>query len=509
MIKLITLDYQRQDIANRHVQIIFTAISVICAFILSLNMAFANVGVSQHAPKIAFYIGLTEYCCGVDTHPVHGIKTADGGYALVGKSTDPNGNSDGFLLKLNQKDWLGYVMLSDDQFSEAGWSQMIGTTRHLDALNSVAANDSAIFAGGFIHVRNGTIDRYLAKYDMSIGTEIWEATFADPIRQRDGAIENILLTRSGGLIVTGVINAHSGTFEGFKSYGNPQDGQAYVSYFSADQLDSASAPDAPVWLTLLPESVSGKGIREVSDNIGGYIVATASINEGPARAIRIGANGHILWSEIYPIHGEVTDIAALEMGGKTTGFAMVGHRNGDQGGIDGSITYLDLKGNVSHHITVGNPVGGVGQFSGLGAGHPQLIFDECWGIQGTDDGGVIIACGTGIEGCGEWSFGTAIRHTCNNDPRTTWRGFIVKFNASGEQVWHRVDSFIETEDEMEVMDAASEYVVLTDDEAVISIVDQSFGIGILVLKPEKTDHEPIDVNASDKMLTEFGIEGAQ
>ncbi len=59
------------------------------------------------------------------------------------------------------------------------------------------------------------------------------------------------------------------------------------------------------------------------------------------------------------------------------------------------------------------------------------------------------------------------------------------------------------------MDAASEYVVLTDDEAVISIVDQSFGIGILVLKPEKTDHEPVDVNASDKMLTEFGIEGAQ
>ena len=36
---------------------------------------------------------------------------------------------------------------------------------------------------------------------------------------------------------------------------------------------------------------------------------------------------------------------------------------------------------------------------GLDSGDPQLIYDECWGIQGLADGGVVVGCGTGIEGC--------------------------------------------------------------------------------------------------------------
>ena len=450
-------------------------------FFISINLAVANTGVSERAPDVVFYVGLTEPCCGEDSHPVHGMQTADGGYVLVGKSADSSGNSDGFIVKLQPDNWQGTFMISTAQFSQSAWVQTMGTRGYMDGLNNVAATDSAIFAAGFVHANDGTIDRYLAKHNISTGTRIWEAVLSDPITGRDGAIESIVVTRTGGLIVTGVINAHSGTLEGFKSYGNSVDGQAYLAYFSTAQLDANHPPAAPMWLTLLPESVSGKAVREVNDVVGGYVVAARSIDEGPARVIRISPNGQIAWSKIYPDHGEVTDIAILRVGTQATGFALTGHRGGYQEGIDGSVTYLNLKGDVCHHKTVGNPLGGIGQFSGLDAGNPKLIFDECWGIHATTDGGVVVACGTGIEGCDAWRLGSAIRKQCDRDLRITWRSLIVKLNADGDRIWHRVDSFLE-EAEEKAPDTAAEYVSFTHEGAVIATIDQGFGIGLMVLE---------------------------
>ena len=145
---------------------------------------------------------------------------------------------------------------------------------------------------------------------------------------------------------------------------------------------------------------------------------------------------------------------------------------------------MALDGDVVWTKSVGNPVGGINAFAGLGAGNPQLIYDECWGIRGTADGGAIIACGTGIEGCENWTPGSEIRNECDADPRKTWRGFVIKIDKNGNEIWHRVDSFQEPGD-TEAVDSASEYVSLTSDGRVISIVDQGFGIGILVLNSEE------------------------
>ena len=60
-----------------------------------VGFAQAGTGVSDSAPAVDFYVGLTEECCGEDPHPVHGIQTPDGGYALVGKTVDSGGEWDG------------------------------------------------------------------------------------------------------------------------------------------------------------------------------------------------------------------------------------------------------------------------------------------------------------------------------------------------------------------------------------------------------------------------------
>ena len=141
---------------------------------------------------------------------------------------------------------------------------------------------------------------------------------------------------------------------------------------------------------------------------------------------------------------------------------------------------LSPSGEILWGQSYGNPLGGVQEFAGLGAGNPQLIFDECWGIQATDTGGAVIACGTGIEGCDEYDSGSAIKAECEADPRTKWRGLMIEIDADGNEVWQRTDSFYPPGDN-EGAESASEFVIKTAAGNYASVVDQGFGIGLMLL----------------------------
>jgi len=104
---------------------------------------------------------------------------------------------------------------------------------------------------------------------------------------------------------------------------------------------------------------------------------------------------------------------------------------------------LSPTGTVEWSKDFGNYGGGKNQFSGLTAGNPALIYNECWGIAprktNSVQDGYVIACGTGIEGCGgpnvQWEA------ECKQDKRTTWRSLTIATDLKGEKVWHRMDSY--------------------------------------------------------------------
>ena len=121
-------------------------------------------------------------------------------------------------------------------------------------------------------------------------------------------------------------------------------------------------------------------------------------------------------------HGEATDLTLVSNDGDVIGVAVSGHKSIDKG-IDGSVTMLDMDGEILWNKNYGNPVGGIHEYAGLDGGNPKLIFDECWGIQPTDHGSIILACGTGIEGCA----GHGI--SCRQDPRNKWRGFLMEIDS--------------------------------------------------------------------------------
>ena len=469
-------------------------------FMISFIVASGQgTGISDNAPTVSFYAGIGEGDFGEDPHPVHGVECPDGGFIVGGKSIDSGGAWDGFALKVNPSGLSGYQHLTPpgEEGDSYSWSVTFGSSGKKDGVNNLATVGNAVFLGGFSSVNDGSQDAYLAKHSTATGSKIWESFLSESSNALSSAYEVVFATPEGGLITGGVYDSTQDGLEGFKSYGNPSSGSAFVAYFSPAQITSSVAPTAPVWRKDFSSSLTVKGIRPIGET-GEFIVLT-SLSEVPhiPCLIRLDASGNILWQKNYPTRGEPTDVCVLAKDGAVMGLAFCGHGK-SEGTIDSFLTGLDLDGNVSWTRTFGDPSGGIGKFAGLSSGNPKLIYDESWGVCATADGGMLVASGTGIEGCDPWRGSDSnqtrisILNECVADPRTDWRGMVTKFDASGKQIWQRVDSFMPP-DGGNASSSACEYLLLSADGKILSVNDEAFGVGLLVLEPEATISNSEDI----------------
>lgn len=445
------------------------------------TLSAADTGVSNHAPDISFYAGLGEACCGEDPHPVHGIVASDGGYIMVGKTAAPNGEFGGFAVKIGppNPEAVG-VFIEPNENASYRWAIQLQSERGAATFLNAASIADAVFLAGLHSDVSGNTRMYLAKHALSDGALIWSRHFGTEAGH--GAIETIQITANGGLIAGGIVGAPAGGLEGFKSYGNPFGGEASIFYLSPAQVISDVAPERPTWTRIYAEHETVKTIRQLPGEMSGYVLLVGREGAAPT-LIQIDNNGNTNWQQSYLGRFEATDVALHMINNEHLGYTFTGHGGAD-GTLDGQLTRVNLNGELIWAKSFGNPSGGVGPFNGLNRGNPQLIFDECWGVKGLPDGGTVVGCGTGIEGC-DWVTPRSLREECELDPRRVWRGYVVRFNADGDTVWHRVDSFAEQGAENDVSDAASEYVVLMPNGGILSVVDQGFGIGLLGLEPER------------------------
>ncbi len=436
---------------------------------------------AQSAPKAMFYVGMEGECCGEDPHPVHGHPTPDGGYVVGGKSIDAGQEWQGFAVKVGPESFSGTERLGQEQEKTYQWAVTFGSDGQRDAVNSVAPLGDAVFIAGLKSNVGGTGNGYLAKHDLYTGKLRWDLMLASDVPGTARAIEVLERTADGGLYVAGLTRAAPEALEGFKSYGNPTDGVAELMYFDSAQLTGDQAPSGPKWTKTFESFTTIKGVR-VLPQLGDGVIVLAHHEDAHPTLIRLAATGEIIWQQAYADAGEPTDLVVLDDNGVMSGFAFTGH-GGTNESLDGFAIKVSPNGELQWKAVVGDPTGGVGQFAGLGPGNPKLIFDECWSITTAPNGGMLLGCGTGIEGCDLWAEGSAIRQECDADPRKTWRAFLTRLDKDGAVVWQRTDSF-QPPNEDEVSSSASEFVSRTADGGWMSVVDEAFGIGIMVLTPE-------------------------
>ena len=442
-------------------------------FFLNLTILPSTCLYGQESNKTKSYYVTDGACCGweeSDPHAVFGIESLDG-YILLGKSIDKQATENGFAIKLSKKLPSKKLFLHPEEEETFEWSIVVGDEGMRDGFNSAAILGEFIFIAGYRETTPNIIDRYLLKAHLSDGTIAWSKSFPSKNKNQSSAFESIVVTKDNGVLLTGVTNSHYLSMEGFKSYGNPTSGNAFSMYFSSDQMMSDNPPREPDWEEEYKNTLTGKSIIK-DKNSDNFIIAGSTHEPIEAKVLKINNEGKILWENIYPKHGELTDIASIP-----DGFILSGHKYNFKNGIDGSVTKISQTGSVVWNKVYGNPKNTDHNYFKKTLANNNLIFDECWSITSISTSGAIVACGTGIEGCEELLEKAKI--DCENDPRNTWRSYLVKINFDGDVVWERTGSFTfpEEEDNSDLPSTASEWIFETNKGEIALVNDLEFGIG--------------------------------
>ena len=107
-------------------------------------------------------------------------------------------------------------------------------------------------------------------------------------------------------------------------------------------------------------------------------------------------------------------------------------------------------------------------------------------MQALPNGGMVVSCGTGIEGCDASVIKQVPLSECQSDPRTTWRSYVIALDSSGATQWARTDSYADS-NESDVGTTAAEYVAVDQSGDLYVTTDQGFGVGMIKLDmPEPT-----------------------
>ena len=453
--------------------------------IILILMLYSINAYSEGLPQTKLYAVIDGNCCGgeeSDPHAVHGIEILNNGFVLSGKSIDNKGTEEGFVIKLPKNMPNEKLYLHPEEEHTYDWTFTFGSPGRKDGANGAANIFDSVFVAGYSENNKGIINSYIAKINLLDGKLKWEKNFQSKIKNKNSAFESILKTSDQGLILSGVTNSDKDSFEGFKSYGNPQSGETLVMFFDKKSLISDSPPTKPTWEIVIKDSTSGITIKEIINEKNYVIASKENKEDGISKIIKIDDRGKTIWSKNYPNFGEITDLDMSSFNGKNDGILISGHKKDKYGGIDGSMAKVSLDGSLIWNNTFGNPLGGINKFSKIEIKNEKMVFDECWGISSMGDGGAIMACGTGIEECEFYQNNNKLFSQCLNDPRTTWRSLLIRVDKNGNKIWEHVDSFFFTGEDDDLPSTASEYVFITKDKNIASVTDLGFGIGLQLLE---------------------------
>jgi subtilisin family serine protease len=459
------------------------------SFVYTFPVKSQNLEVAPRPTSYATFSGANRFSPALeDLHAVHASATSDGGLVLCGKGVneDHPDVQRAFAIRLDAA--MGVVWSWQPNISSAVASVCV-TTLSLSS-GDVLLGGFETDAGSGIDVARPSLTRVSAA-----GVERWTAHVnVSSNESAHGAIESLAFAHDGALLLCGVCDKPTNERMHFRSFGNVDEGRAFVARMPAAQLlapDVAPSASGVDWVHRASPSTYATchAVDRLGDDVVALLYGEGGPEGGPAEArqaalLRLDAAGGARWGPLDygDWHGEGTDIAVAD-----GDVVISGHRHAYQPNGAKWLTGAASRVNASDGARVWTT-------DVLAGGNRDLIFNECWSVAAAS-GGVVLGCGTGIEDC-NGARNTTDCHAGRGDLRpgaiarapSVWQQLVAHVAANGDLLWQRVDSRRgEGDAPLPQMTAeaftssASEWIVVSSDQDVFSISDESVGCGVLRL----------------------------
>lgn len=367
----------------------------VCAVLASLSCRETVWGVQDvnrppkedAAPKVEWLHGH-----GTDQgeHVFEGMQTRDGGFIAVGTTWEAKGHgSDALVIKTDEKGKLQ-------------WQRVLGEKGSREEGRCIVEARDGYYLGGVL-TEAGLTGPGLLKLDAK-GTVEWTKTYPGP---KHGAVRGIDLA-GNGLALTGYVDC-------------PENAVPFIADDAAGFVMKTDLLGKPLWRKTLD---APQGTKVKIDRATGALFVCSTVwafSEGrdhqDAQLTKLDASGVTLWKKTYGGRGQDQ---CFDMDLTPDGCVLAGHTTGDpNGGWDAWLVKVNRDGTRQWSQTYGQPLGG----------SPKQIYDECYGVKATPDGGFVLACGTGVE---------PENAKTRKDPRSTWAAYVVRTDARGNKLWHHL-----------------------------------------------------------------------
>ena len=373
-------------------------------------------------------------------HVFEGLQARDGGFIAVGKTGEKSGRTADILV------------VKTDAKGKLEWQRIIGEKGRNEEGRCIIEVEDGYVLGGALTL-SGKTKAGLMKLDRN-GRTVWSRIHD---HSGHGAIRGIDLTSDRGIVATGYTDSR-------------QRAIPFIADEARGFILKTDSKGEISWKKPL-RVTQGTKVRADKHN-GGFVICsttwtfTSGKDHQDACLIKTDNHGNVTWTKFYGGPGQDQ---CFDMDLTANGYVLAGHTtSSDNRGWNAWLVRIGNKGELMWEKSFGEPLGG----------DPGLIYDECYGVRTTHDGGFIMACGSGIEP-------ENVKN--RRDPRNIWAAYVIRTDAKGNIMWeftHHTPGEGHNAAEYITQCKDRGFMVFMDSDNAGSMKEENFGF--LKLAPEKS-----------------------
>jgi hypothetical protein len=338
------------------------------------------------APEVEWVTGWgTEH----EDHVFEGVHVEGGGFCVVGKCGDPDSSTaNGFVMKV-------------DANGEQEWLTVLGKQGFHDEARCIIEVHDGFIVGGTTGISERKSKACLWKISPS-GAIKWKKILN---HKKNGAIRGLDTLDAESFVATGYI-------------ASDEISVPFISDESTGILLVSNQSGDIAWQKEIPFSQGAKvSCRKESSTItvcGTVWQESFEHEHQDAFLVQFSRDGEKLQQHLY---GNADMEQCFDFEALPDGFVLAGHKASHESeNWDVWIMRTDTEGNLLWEQT----------YDQLSNGTSKNLFDECYGVKQTSDGGFVLACGSGIEP----------DHVSDEDsPDNLWAACLLKTDSLGEPCW--------------------------------------------------------------------------